>query len=67
MATNLTKSSVSKVRVPKGKEGVTWDEATFTWDEGINSTWDSVGAIVTDNLAKSSITKTAVTKSPSAT
>lgn len=47
----------------KGVTGVTWDEATFTWNQANNSTWDGIGAIVTGNINKSSVTKTAVTKS----
>lgn len=63
MTTNISKSSIVSDSIPKGKEGVTWDEATFTWDEGTNSTWDAVGAIVTANISKSSVTISAVTKS----
>lgn len=63
MTTNLPKSSTTITNVPKGKTNVTWDEATFTWNQGSNSTWDAVGAIVASNLPKSSITKTQVNKS----
>lgn len=63
MTTNIQKSTIVKSPVIKGKENVTWDEALFTWNQGVNSSWDSVGAIVTANINKSSITKTAVTKS----
>ena len=63
MTSNLNKSSITSAHVPKGKEGVTWDEATFTWDEGANSTWEGVGAIVTENVAKSSVTSSTVNKS----
>lgn len=63
MSTNLSKSNITSSTVPKGKEGVTWDEATFTWDEGSNSTWDAVGAIIVGNLSKSSVTKNNVLKS----
>lgn len=63
MTTNIQKSTVNKTKVMKGVTGVTWDEAIFTWDQANNSTWDGIGAIVTGNINKSSVTKTAVTKS----
>lgn len=61
--TNVQKNSSTVTKVPKGRTGLTWDEATFTWNQANNSTWDGIGAIVTGNINKSSVTKTAVTKS----
>ncbi len=59
---NISKSSIVKSNISKGLSGVTWDEADFTWDQGLNSTWDSVNAIVTGNIQKSSIVKSNITK-----
>jgi len=49
MASSITQKSKNNVTVTKASRGedLTWNEATFTWDDAGNSTWASQGRPVT--------------------
>lgn len=40
--TNASKNNATVTNANKTGEAVTWDEATFTWDDSYPSTWDNV-------------------------
>lgn len=62
MTINLSKSTVSLGTIAKSGAGLTWDDSSpMTWDEA-SGTWD-LPNLVTAGISKSSITKSAVTKS----
>ncbi len=62
MVTNLTKSTVSLGTVGKSSGAqLIWNNASNTWDNE-TGTWDDPGQVL-GAIAKSTVTKTAVTKS----
>ena len=52
---NDSKNNLSITNQDKGGSGLTWDEATFTWDEGASATWDNPGIPITKE-SKNSLT-----------
>ncbi len=53
--TNDPKKSLTITNEDKLGRNVTWDEATWTWDESDNATWDLQGLHVTKE-SKNSLT-----------
>ena len=60
--TTESKNSLSLTGEEKGKD-ITWDEATFTFDDAGGQTWDSNGYLILASESKNSLSLTNETKS----
>ena len=50
-------SITNQGKTPTGSE-ITWDQATFTWDDADGATWDVVGLVVPKESKNTAITLT---------
>lgn len=55
--TNETKVSLALTNEDKGKD-LTWDEATFAWEDAGAQTWDSNGYLMVTKESKNALSLT---------